>query len=87
MVQIALTRGSGNMTEKEGYVYQYRKELVAIKIPDGAIKCPHCDGYGEMKICVWDATPCVYCESLGYMTKERQEFFKRLQAENEVVKK
>ena len=67
---------------RQGEIYRE-----TIKIPEDAIVCPHCKGegyfhFGRDGTFETDYSLCLWCEGNGYMTKERQAFFRRLEAEN-----
>lgn len=61
--------------EEEGYVYRKKFCLEKVKIPDGCVKCPNCEGRGEVRL-IWGPAhmpgqfgQCFICMGKGYEEK------------------
>jgi hypothetical protein len=72
--------------EEDGYVWREVPMLKRIKIPEGSIKCPDCDGEGKIRF-RWsepsfgsgnsDFLSCITCGGKGFEKKEFLEKWKK----------
>jgi DnaJ-class molecular chaperone len=69
--------------EEDGYIYRKKVTIEKVKIPEGYVKCPICNGYGEVRRYYgqpWDKgqfMTCWVCHGKGYVKKEFAEDLKR----------
>lgn len=87
----ALSQANKDMQEKHGkrkeksdrFVYRNKMILVPILIPDNGIKCPECDGEGELRV-GYDGTheqdymECMLCSGKGYLVQEDIDMWNRI---------
>jgi len=82
-----------SLENDEGYIWRRRMTLVKVKIPEGCVKCPDCDGRGEVRI-IWGPPNmpgqfgvCITCAGKGYVEIELLEKMKALREKYEKMKK
>ena len=70
--------------DDEGYIFVKEIKYVRKKIPKGHVKCPVCDGSGEVRLYYgqpWDRgqfTTCWCCYGKGFISKEWLEELKKM---------
>jgi len=73
-----------DILDEEGYIYRWEYCLKKVKIPEGHVKCPVCNGYGEIRR--YYGPPgdrgqfmaCWACKGQGYIKKEWVKELKKL---------
>jgi hypothetical protein len=68
------------MIDSDGYILKEVSSVQRIKIPEGYIRCPECDGTGRTLVAYRDPGPneywsCILCLGKGY---EKLEVIKKL---------
>jgi len=70
-------------SKKDGYVMRRGWTFEWVKIPDGHVECPHCNGSGEIR-CYYGSPgdrsqfeDCWLCSGRGYVNEEMAEWYRK----------